>query len=382
MKKPSKKSSELRKDLKEYPEIFEISDKQQAENFQRPLSWLNRILDALIEIVRDHIANGSRWTLGEVQLIDLLKRYKKRAIREGFADYYPEMDHRFIVWYEHFWTLNRELEKAKSLVGEANRCKESLGKAKEVKLKMVGMFPEFLGLPFDVWYYNLYLTDKALDRLDEAVRARRLTRFQLIDLLRQLRIEFRLLNMTVGDSLAAGGGQEAQGMRVAVEIAIGRIEALLQAVRRGDVEPGNPAGIRRIRGVLRRVRLNKYNAIQELGFYAGVAVSEWYKELFDMDYYIDNAADSWVDGHVIPWDPDRNRRTIEAAERAKIRFIHSFPDFLGMSLVWYYNNLYKMDAALKYARFLLILGDYEDVLEQLRKVRRSKHNIERHLRTV
>lgn len=362
------------------PQMFRATPQQQAESFRRPLGWLNRVLDALIDITRGHIAAGDHFSVQEILMIDLLKEYKIRAIREGFADYYPEINHRFIVWYELWEKLNRDLARAKSVANDQRRCKINLGMAKETKLKMVELFPNLLGVRFSLWYFELSEVDNLLERLDEAVRHRRINRFRLQDLLRELAGALRLLNEVVGDALAAGAGSPAEGMRVAIEMALARIQVLIEVVQQGDVEPGNPADIRRIREILRRVRRGKYHAIVELGIHAGTSMDEWYKGLFEIDYYIDNAADSWVDGKVVPWNPEATRRTIEAAERAKDRFIHSFPDFLGKPLIWYYNNLYKMDVSLDYAKFLMFLDDDQEVLDELRKVRRHKHNLERHLR--
>lgn len=182
---------------------------------------------------------------------------------------------------------------------------------------------------------------------------------------------------TGGEADDGGEGGQDDEIRVDLDFMRAAGRFLLDQVRSGDWDVDRFEDRARIRRILRRLRGRKRNIIRRLGSFGGNSAYDWYKRLFDIDFHIDNAADAWQHGQLLPeWDSDLAIRIIKRAERAKLRFVRLFPLYLGMPLVWWYDHLYRMDMQLDLARDLLQAGQIAGALEALKKVRRHKHAME------
>ena len=152
---------------------------ESVEDFKRILGWMNRILDAIIEVLQSHFQNGDTISPGTEDLIELLKTYKKRAILRGFMGLDTGTDFYFVTFYRHLEGLDRRLAKAKRLAASPNDCKEELKRASDKKKHITTLHWDYFGLPFSTWYKYLYDLDKKIDRLDEALKYNRLNQDQL-----------------------------------------------------------------------------------------------------------------------------------------------------------------------------------------------------------
>lgn len=364
-----------------YPKKYRVpSEAYQAKQFIRPLQWLNKFLDALIQVLESQIKFGAPVTPGTKNLVTLLIEYKKRAIREGFENWFPEGDFHFSNLYWYLESINKKLSSAKKLSHDREACQASLGQAEKSKHDLIEMlFPRFLNVPFINWFRRLYLVDHLIERLDAAVRTSNISQKELIALLRTLRFS---LDALLGVALNADDDDWGDDVRSDCENMLERCKFLLGVVRRGDWHVDKLEDRRKIRRVLGQLKRQKHRMIRRLGDYAGKSILDLYKELFAIDFHINNAADLWVNGRILPkWDPDEVIKIIRKAERAKLRFVSLLPNYLGVNLAWYYDHLYQMDVQLDLAKDLLEVGQIVDALKALRKVRQHKHAIEEVLET-
>ena len=375
-------ANKRRRPPKEPKQPGQISDSERAGRFIRPLKWLNRVLDSLISIIEDHLVVGTPISGGTRDLIQLLIEYKKRAIREGFESWFPEGGHNFLVYYQLLENLDRELELAKKLADEKNACRVQLGKADRAKYLLMDKFPEYLTLPFVVWFQDFYDLDKALERIDSAVKFNHASLDDVSRAARLMKGQLNALAATANDAILNGATDITPEWLNDLSSSQQQLDSLLDQLANNDFDLDKPADRAAIRRVLSRVRRRKYQFIRRFGAFGDNALADWYKALFEIDYEIDNAADLWVDGQKLgDWDGDEAKKRIEEAERAKIRLIRKFPDFLDKDPYWYYIRLYKMDMSLSAAENLLRDGQDLDALIELRKVSRPKHQIEAHLET-
>lgn len=374
-----KKQRKQRKTPEDAVIIYRTSRAKQAKEFQRPLSWLNRILEGLIQVLESQLRHGAPITPGTTDLIALLKRYKKRAILEGFMDYFPESDYYFVTYYRYLESINRHLSKAKTLAHDRRACQAELTKAGTAKKHIPQLFLDYMGIEFHVWYHGYYAVDKILERTDEAVKFHRLTQKELKDMIWDLLIALgHLIDSTAGEDIWESQGDVDEDLRIDLKNMRIRLRFLLEQIESGDWDVDDTDDQARIRRILREVRTIKHRSIRRLGDYGGKSLLDWYKALFNLDYIIDNATDLWVNGKMLPeWDPEIVKGMIRRAQLAKYSFIRLFPDFLGRSLLWFYKELYLMDLHLDIAKDMMDAGQLRDAIRELRHVRIHKHRIER-----
>ena len=374
MKKPRKRS-----ESRKYPDEFTITEAEMVERIKRPLGWMNRLLDALIQILESHLRHGAEVSPGTRNLIELIESYKKRAILEGFYGYFPESDYLFAAWFRYLEHINNELNKAKLLRNDRRACQGALGRAGFYKKMMPNLFLPYMGIDFSTWYALYYDVDKILERLLDSIENDTLTDKELLNRLLDLRIAVKTLKeLTAGDDYWEAAGDVDDEIRVDFDHMLDRLDFLIIQVRSGDWKASNAADRARIRTILRQVRTIKHRSIRRLGEFGGKSLLEWYLRLFEMDYLIENAIDHWEDGRMLPeWDPEWVRIMIRKIERAKIRFLRLFPPFLDMSMVFWYNEFYLMDLHLDEALKMLDAKQIRQAIRELRHVRTHKHRIER-----
>ncbi|MBT8276984.1 MAG: hypothetical protein KJO39_12625 [Bacteroidia bacterium] len=375
MKKKSRKSFKRKK----FPEEYKISDPQLAKNFHRPLKWLNRLLDALIEILDNHLREGVPITPGTEDIIPLLKEYKMRAIREGFLGYFPESDYIFSAYYRHLEALNRRLLKAKLLAHDRRACLAELVKARDRKQWIPNLFLDYMGIEFSTWYHGCYALDKVIERLEDAIDNETISQDDLIEKVVDILSEYNdLRGSTAGEDAWDSPGDVTDDIRDDFNNMKDRIRFLLEQVRSGDWDINNDEDKAKIKRILRELRVIKHRILRHLGDFGGKSILDWYKKLYEMDIHIDNAIDMWKDGKKLTdWDPELVEIYIRMAERAKIRFLRLFPLYLGMSVSFFYKELYLMDLHMDQAKAMMDANDIRDALRELRHVRIHKHKIER-----
>jgi hypothetical protein len=352
---------------------------EQAKNFLRPLQWLNRVLDALIEILESQLRSGAPVTPGTVNLLELIVEFKKRAMREGFEEWFPEQQERFIDWYLAWEKIDRELLRARSLAANREACQAALGRAERAKLDMLKLFPKFLGVYLHKWFNPLYGLDKLIERLLSEVVNETISQ-------RELRRKVRLLRYYVdwlkGIAEDADDGGEGDEIRDTIDNMMERCRFLIREVFSGRWQIGNAEDRDKILRILRELRSQKLRCVRRLGDFGGTPVLDYYRDLFKLDFHVDNAADLWVDGRLLPeWDPRRVIRIIRRAERAKLRLIAKFPTYLGVNLAWFYDHLFRMDLLFDRAGDLLDADQLLTAIRALRHARDHKHAIEEVLET-
>jgi len=348
-------------------------DVYNAAQLLRPLQWLNKILDALIQILKSQHKFGAPVSPGTKALVTLCKEFKHRAIFEGFDGWFPEGESEFIDLYYALEEINLELAAARKLAHNKDECRARLGRAHELKHELIrDHFPDFLSDTFVSWYRAFDRIDQTIERLIEELRLswQNLTQEDLEKIIRKLKRQIRAL----------GNGGDDAALKIDLDFMRGHIEFLLDQVRSGDWQIDRTKQRKKIIKSLRRLRKRKHNLIGSYGEYGGTSFLDWYKALFNIDLHITNAADLWFNGQYLPeWDPETVIRIIKRAEVGKSRFVRLFPEYLNESLEFWYEHLYKMDLYLDLAGDLLELGHVEDALKALNKVRRNKHTMEKKL---
>lgn len=364
--------------------VYKSTDKKLAASFHRPLQWLNKILDALIQVIESQIRHNAPLTPGTTNLIDLLKSYKKRAILEGFMGYFPQSDYYFVTYYRYLENLNRKLLSAKLGADNRRGCQEDLEWARFHKEGIPRLFLDYMGIEFHIWYGGCYQLNKEIERLEDAIDHETIDQNELRDKVLDVRIAYGdLRDATAGDDFWDSPGNVTDDIRDDFNNIKDRLDFLSDQVNSGDWNIENAEDRAKIKRILREVRIIKYRILRHLGDYGGRPLLDWYKKLYEMDIQIDNAIDLWKDGRMLPeWDPEEARRRIRMAERAKLGFLRLFPLYLGMSLNFFYNELYLMDLHLDQAKGMLQAGQLREALRELRHVRTHKHRIESVLEDV
>ena len=356
------------------------SDKEMARSFQRPLTWMNRLLDALIMILESQMKAGTQVTPGTENMIDLLKAYKKRAILEGFLYYFQESDFLFAAYYRYLEAVNRRLLKAKVVSHDRRACQAQLVKARWNKERIANLLPDQMGIEFKDWYKGCYQLDKAIDRLQDAIDNETIDQNELKNMVGDIRTAFGKLPVDLSgpDEEWDSPGYITKDIWHDFNNIFERIKFLDEQVRSGDWNINNAEDRGKIKRLLREMRILKHRALRQLGEFGGRSILEWYLKLHEMDIHIDNAIDLWQDGRMLPeWDSELVETYIRMAERAKMSFLRLFPQFLGLSMAFYYKELYLMDLHLDEAKGRLDVEDLRGAIRELRHVRTHKHRIEK-----
>ena len=268
------------------------------------------------------------------------------------------------------------------LAADREACQAALGRAERAKLDMLELFPRFLGVFLHKWFNPLYALDKLIERLLVEVRNETISQRELKRKVRLLRYYIDWLKGIADDADDGQPGGQDDEIRETIDNMLERCRFLIGEVFSGRWRIDNAEDRDKIRRILRELRSQKLSCIRRLGDFGGRPVLDYYNELFRLDFMIDNAADLWVDGRLLPeWDPRRVLRIIRRAEQAKLRLISKFPTYLGINLAWFYDHLFRMDLMFDGAKDLLDAGQIRAAIRLLRHAREHKHAIEEVLET-